>query len=279
MTPTNKMMSVFQVRCSSLSLLLSITILVIAHGSLVKAATTDTSSNLPNVEQLQDNEQSFWSKTLKPYNDILKTYNTWKQSFDKYSKIFTLSQGGLSKEKQDELIQIILSTTGALDAPDPIDSGERIREAIAKNQAESFKTSPSTQGTDAETDWHRAFTYGQSRSVLGGEGQKAQSQEAQASSQALAISSQQAEAAQSDVVTQDILKKIALQNVQAGNIARSQHLESQKQSRALAAANINLADISKTLDGQSRVEDMQSNAGARQLIESAAQASGYWQKQ
>jgi hypothetical protein len=279
MNPINKMMPFLNLRPSCLSIFLLTIVISSTQISVVSAATADTSNNLSNVEQLQNNGQSLWSKAFKPYNDIIKTYNTWKQSFDKYSKIFTLSQGGFSKKNQDELIKIILSATGALDAPDPMDSGERIREAIAKNKAESFKTSPSTQGTDAETDWHRVFTYGQSQSVLGVEGQKAQAQGIETSDYAVNTSLEQAEAAQSDVITQDLIKRAVIQSAQAAIIARSQHLESQKQSRALAAANINLADISETLDSQSRVEDMQSNAGARQLIESAAQAGGYWQKQ
>ncbi|MBW4558730.1 MAG: hypothetical protein KME59_22930 [Trichormus sp. ATA11-4-KO1] len=99
------------------------------------------------------------------------------------------------------------------------------------------------------------------------------------SNEALATSSDNAVAAQNDIITQDILKKIALQNLQGSIITKSIHAEAQKQSRALAAANINLADISSRMDQQARKEQAEAVATARQILRSAAALDAFWENQ
>jgi hypothetical protein len=106
-----------------------------------------------------------------------------------------------------------------------------------------------------------------------------QSQEAAITNDATAQSSENANAAQQDVVTQDILKKVAIQNLQSVVIAKSIHSEAQKQSRSLAAANINLADISSRMDSLAAVKDQESNAATRQIIQSAAVTDSFWKNQ
>ncbi|MBE9086198.1 hypothetical protein IQ278_29565 [Tolypothrix sp. LEGE 11397] len=99
------------------------------------------------------------------------------------------------------------------------------------------------------------------------------------SNQALATSSNNTDEVQNDVITQDILKKMAVQNLQTTIITKSIHSESQKQTRALSAANINLSDISSRLDEQARQEQANSNSSAKQIIGAAAFADSFWGKQ
>ncbi|MHC5863580.1 MAG: hypothetical protein ACYTXM_43340, partial [Nostoc sp.] len=87
--------------------------------------------------------------------------------------------------------------------------------------------------------------------TLGVDGQQVQAQEADLTNNALSTSSTNADNAQSDIVTQDILKKMAIQNLQNVVISKAIHSETQKQTRALAAANVNLVDISKNISSQS----------------------------
>ncbi|TVP62445.1 MAG: hypothetical protein EA343_10985 [Nodularia sp. (in: Bacteria)] len=86
------------------------------------------------------------------------------------------------------------------------------------------------------------------------------------------------DAAQEDIITQDILKKIAVQNIQGVIISKSIQSEAQKQSRALAAANINLTDISTRMDEKSRKEEAEARATASQILEAAAFRDGFWSK-
>ncbi|MBW4426927.1 MAG: hypothetical protein KME50_21395 [Nostoc desertorum CM1-VF14] len=96
---------------------------------------------------------------------------------------------------------------------------------------------------------------------------------------ALSTSSSNADNAQSDIVTQDILKKMATQNLQNVVISKAIHGESQKQTRALAAANINLVDISENISSQSRKEDAESRSVSMQLLEAGAYSDAFWERQ
>ncbi|MBD2415977.1 hypothetical protein H6H01_35760 [Nostoc calcicola FACHB-3891] len=99
------------------------------------------------------------------------------------------------------------------------------------------------------------------------------------SNEAVTSSSENAQAVQSDIVTQDILKKIAIQNLQGAIITKSLHVEAQKQSRALAAANINLADMSGRMDEETKRLEAESTATAKGILRSAAALDAFWENQ
>jgi hypothetical protein len=192
-----------------------------------------------------------------------------------YQKEFTKSWGKLSAE----LTQAIESSVGDLGIPDPLKAGKNIEKVIQKQEGALLILDPRIQADNAIKEWNQQYTRGQSESVLGAEGQRVQSQEAAITNDATAQSSENANAAQYDVVTQDILKKVAIQNLQSVVIAKSIHSEAQKQSRSLAVANINLADISGRLDEQAAAKDQESSAATRQIIQSAAVSDSFWKNQ
>ncbi|MBD2438847.1 hypothetical protein H6G69_18845 [Nostoc sp. FACHB-110] len=98
------------------------------------------------------------------------------------------------------------------------------------------------------------------------------------SNYAVETSSALSDESQNDVITQEILKKMAIQNLQTAIMTKSIHSESQKQTRALSAANINLSDISSRLDEQARKEQAQSNSSAMQILGTAAFADAFWEQ-
>ncbi len=171
------------------------------------------------------------------------------------------------------------STIGDLGIPDPLDAGRQIKDAIAKKDAGLLETNPILQAQSAVIDWNEQYSRGQAQSILGAEGQKVQAQEAEISNDAAVTSLDNAQTAQADVITQDILKKIAIQNLQGAVITKSIHAESQKQSRALATANINLADISNRANEQAKKQQAESNATAREIVRSAAAVDAFWEDQ
>ncbi|WP_242044828.1 AI-2E family transporter [Anabaena azotica] len=182
------------------------------------------------------------------------------------------------KELNGDLSDAISSTVGDLGIPDPLKAGKKVKVIIQQQDTDLVQTDSQTQGEDAERNWHQSYSYGLSQSVLGKEGQKTQAQEAEMSNEALGTSSNNAEAVQNDVITQDILKKMAVQNLQTTIITKSIHSEAQKQTRALSAANINLSDISSRLDEQARKEQANSNSSAKQIIGTAAFADAFWEQ-
>ncbi|WP_414514726.1 hypothetical protein [Nostoc sp. PCC 9305] len=212
--------------------------------------------------------QSFLTQFQQIYSS-LQTY------ISNYQKEFTKSLGKL----EAELNQAIESSIGDLGIPDPLKAGKNIEKVIQKQEGALLILDPRIQADNAIKDWNQQYTRGQSESVLGVEGQRVQSQEAAITNDATAQSSENAAAAQDDVITQDILKKVAIQNLQSVVIAKSIHAEAQKQSRSLAVTNINLADISSRMDEQAATKDQESNAATRQIIQSAAANDSFWKNQ
>lgn len=231
------------------------------------AAILISFSSLPANAQANQN-QSFLTQFQQIYSS-LQTY------ISNYQKEFTKSLGKL----EAELNQAIESSVGDLGIPDPLKAGKNIEKVIEKQQGTLLTLDPRIQADNAIKDWNQQYTRGQAESVLGVEGQRVQSQEAAITNDATAQSSENAAAAQQDVITQDILKKVAIQNLQSVVIAKSIHSEAQKQSRSLAVANINLADISGRLDEQAAAKDQESNAATRQIIQSAAVTDSFWKNQ
>lgn len=182
------------------------------------------------------------------------------------------------QELNQDLEAAINTTVGDLGIPDPLKAGKKIKVVIQQQDTDLIETDSQTQGDNAQRQWNQSYTYGLSQSVLGREGQQTQAQEAEISNYALETSSNSADAVQNDVITQDILKKMAVQNFQSTVITKSIHSEAQKQTRALSAANINLSDISSRLDEQARKEQANNNSSARQIIGTAAFADAFWEK-
>ncbi|ODG99620.1 hypothetical protein A4S05_37295 [Nostoc sp. KVJ20] len=231
------------------------------------AAILISFSSLPANAQASQN-QSFLTQFQQIYSS-LQTY------ISNYQKEFTKSLGKL----EAELTQAIESSVGDLGIPDPLKAGKNIEKVIQKQEGALLILDPRIQADNAIKDWNQQYTRGQSESVLGVEGQRVQSQEAAITNDATAQSSENAAAAQDDVITQDILKKVAIQNLQSVVIAKSIHAEAQKQSRSLAVTNINLADISSRMDEQAAAKDQESNAATRQIIQSAAANDSFWKNQ
>ena len=232
-----------------------------------------TLASLPAKAETQAKEKP--NSFLTQFEQV---FTSLQKSIKKYSKSFALDWESISKELQTA----IDSSQGDLGTPDPLSSGERIRLAIAREkqkQQDLVTTPPETLGENAERKWHQQYTLAQSQSTLGTDGQKVQAQEAEISNQAVATSSENAETVQSDIVTQDILKKIAIQNLQGAIITKSMHVEAQKQSRALAAANINLADMSGNMDEETKRKQAESTATAKGILRSAAALDAFWENQ
>lgn len=211
---------------------------------------------------------------------FLEQFQQVMTSLQSYIKLYSQEFSQLSKDlnKDKDLDIAITSTNGVMGIPDPLKAGKNIKVIIQQQDTDLVETDSQTQGENAQRQWHQAYTYGLSGSVLGREGQKTQAQEAEISNYAVENSSNTADEVQNDVITQDILKKMAVQNLQTTVITKSIHSEAQKQTRALSAANINLSDISGRLDEQARKEQANNNSSAKQIIGSAAFADAFWEQ-
>ncbi|MHC0068276.1 hypothetical protein HUN01_00480 (plasmid) [Nostoc edaphicum CCNP1411] len=213
-------------------------------------------------------------------SSFLEQFQQVLTSLQSYIKQYSQEFSQLSKDsnKDKDLDIAITSTNGVMGIPDPLKAGKNIKVIVQQQDTDLVETDSQTQGENAQRQWHQAYTYGLSGSILGREGQKTQAQEAEISNYAVENSSNTADEVQNDVITQDILKKMAVQNLQTTVITKSIHSEAQKQTRALSAANINLSDISGRLDEQARKEQANNNSSAKQIIGSAAFADAFWEQ-
>lgn len=221
-------------------------------------------------------ELPFLTQFRQVYTSLKTRINGYKNELN---QALGQVQGQIEGEVTEQLNQAIDSTIGSLGIPDPLESGEKIKQVIRSQNPDFTQPDSNIQGSNAEVEWHRQYTLGQSQSTLGTDGQRVQAQEADLTNEALNTSSNNADSAQSDIVTQDILKKMAVQNLQNVVIYKAIHGESQKQTRALAAANMNLTDISKNLDEQSQKEDSQTRSIAMQLLDAGAYNDAFWARQ
>ncbi|MDZ8035159.1 MAG: hypothetical protein RMX89_29355 [Nostoc sp. DedSLP04] len=241
------------------------------------------SSLLTTTILIGDSCNQAWGLELPFLTQFQEVYTSLKSRISSYETEFNQalgqSYGEINAEITRQLNQAVDSTIGSLGIPDPLESGEKIKEVIRSQNPDMTQPNTNTQAENAELSWHGQYTLGQSQSILGVDGQRVQAQEADLTNNALSTSSTNADNAQSDIVTQDILKKMAIQNLQNVVISKAIHGETQKQTRALAAANVNLVDISKNISSQSRKEDAQSRAVAMQLLEAGAYNDAFWERQ
>ncbi|WP_242056015.1 hypothetical protein [Nostoc flagelliforme] len=240
---------------------------ILISGAVIQICFSNMTVDAANADNNNSNKS-----VLSQFQEI---YNSLQVSINNYQKEFTKAVGKL----EAELNQAIQSSVGDLGVPDPLKAGKNIEKVFEKLDTELLELDPKTQAQDAIREWDQQYTRGQSQSILGNEGQRVQAQEAEITNDAIGQSSDNANAAQQDVITQDILKKMAVQNFQTAVVSKSIHAEAQKQSRSLAAANINLADISGRMDEQARLEQQESNAAAREILQSAAALDSYWKNQ
>ena len=163
-----------------------------------------------------------------------------------------------------------------LGLPDMLATGRKIEETIANAKADILQLDPRIKGKNAKVQWNQKFTLDQSETVLGEVGQKTARQEKENARKALEISATSADAAQNDLVTQDIMKKIALQNAQTTRVLKSVQSSIQQQNEIGATTNVNLTDISKNLTNQQRKEQRMRQGAINAIYRNAAFSNGYW---
>lgn len=207
------------------------------------------------------------------FDQIVQIFDGLKSYIDEYTNKFENTWSSI-----EGLTGKINDSIGALKIPDPLEAGDEILKVFSKQNTDSVGIDPGTEGQNASKNFHRLYTYGQSGSVLGKEGQKIQLEESKKVKSSVEISRSQAEKAQSDVVTQDILKTIAIQNSEAQVIQNSLQNEEQQQTRLAATTAMNLADISENLDRETREGQLARENTRKQILGVASFNDGFWEK-
>ncbi len=189
-----------------------------------------------------------------------------------------INQGiqGITKEIQTQIDSAIDKSIGALGIPDITKAGEEIKDIIAGTPTDILRVDTHIQGKNAEQTFHQQQTISQSGDILGLEGQQKMKHETEATQKAMEIALSSGENAQSDTVTQDVMKKIALQNAQTATVLQSMQTSLQEQNKLTATANVNLSDISQNLSTEQSRKQNEEQGITNAIYRNAALADGFW---
>lgn len=216
--------------------------------------------------------------TLQQNNNLLSQVNNLFSTFQNYIEKLKNEFGQGWGELNDVVQDAINRAIGELGIPDPLEAGEQIQAAIGEKNTNLVTTDPQLQGHNASHEWHQKYTKVQSETTLGKEGQALMKNRSNATQKAVSSLTSIAEAAQRDDVTQEVMKKMAIQNAHQATISKSIQAEEENQSQSLASVNLNLADISERVDEQQKRRQFEEEVEVRQVLSSAGFSDGFWAK-
>lgn len=182
-----------------------------------------------------------------PLTALVEQWQEQTGSANKYiSSTISRKLDKLSESLQGDLQAVISEATGVLGLPDAVEVREEIEVWAADNDNAVNDVDKATNEVE------RQITRADSGFTLSKEGQenmKAQVEKTQTSIETVSIFS---DAAQNDVVTQNVMKRIAQQNTQIAGILGAMRTSELKSKQSQDLANLNLTNISRSLDGQNQ---------------------------
>lgn len=242
---------------------------------VVDTVEVEANSDIEIPNPAKKREKTFLEKTLDLYIKGQQYLKTARKYVDLDFQKISIKWGSVNTELTKAINKAIKEGQ-----KDPIKTGEEVNNAVSEQEdTDVINTSPEVAGEQAQLDVHQSYTRAQSQAILGTLGQKNQAEEAQITNTAVSDALEQADAAQYDVVTQDILKKMAVQNLQTAMLTKSVHSEAQKQTQLLATTNMNLADISEQMSVEERKRQAESTATSREILRSGSALDSFWKQQ
>ncbi len=187
---------------------------------------------------------------LEISNPLVALVEQWQEqtrSVDKYiSSIISRKLDNLSESLQVDLQAVVEEATGVLGLPDASEVREEVEEIASDNDNAVNGVDKATNEVDRQITRANSDT---SLSKDGQENMKAQVEKTQTSIETVSVFS---DAAQNDVVTQNVMKRIAQQNTQITGILGAMRTDGLKSKQSQDLANLNLTNISRSLDGQNQ---------------------------
>ncbi|BAZ40219.1 hypothetical protein NIES4101_61800 [Calothrix sp. NIES-4101] len=192
------------------------------------------------------------ASALEIPNPLAKVFDQWQEQINSINKYVssTISQKieDLSSSLQRDLNAAVNESIGSLGLPDAIETREKIEEIVASTNTAVNPVDKVTNEID------RQITRADSDSNLSKEGQKITKQQVEKTQTSIEQVENSGEAAQEEVVTQNVMKRIAQQNTQIAGILGAMRTDGLKSKQSQDLANLNLTNISRSLDGQNQTE-------------------------
>ncbi|MEL6463036.1 MAG: hypothetical protein AAFY21_17635 [Cyanobacteria bacterium J06641_2] len=207
---------------------------------------------------------------LRISNPLTALVEQWQEqtgSVNKYiSSTISRKLDNLSESLEGDLQAVIGEATGILGLPD----AKKVREEIEVWAADNNNAVNNVDKATNEVE--RQITRADSDATLSKRGQenmKAEVEKTQTSIETVSIFS---DAAQNDVVTQNVMKRIAQQNTQISGILGAMRSDGLKSKQSQDLANLNLTNISRSVDGQNQARQKEVVGQGFSNLRTASQA-------
>lgn len=182
-----------------------------------------------------------------PLSDIVQQIQRFINQAEQYiSQVITDKIEPLEEAINEDLESAMNEAKGALGFPDPIATRQGIEETLADSDVAVNPIDRTTNEVD------RQITRASAAAILGQEGQQQTQKEIAATQQSVDAVQQQAQQAAEEVVTQNVMKRIAQQNVQISSMLGGVRKDNLQAAQRQELANINLTNISRSIDGQNQ---------------------------
>ncbi|BAY84448.1 hypothetical protein NIES267_39440 [Calothrix parasitica NIES-267] len=201
-----------------------------------------------------------------PLVTVIEQLQEQTGSVNKYiSSTISQKLDNLSESLEGDLQAVVQEAAGVLGLPD---AGE-VRKEIEEIASDSNNAVNSVDKATNEIDRHITRASGFTLTKEGQENMKAEVEKTQTSIETVSIFS---DAAQNDVVTQNVMKRIAQQNTQISGILGAMRSDGLKFKQSQDLANLNLTNISRSLDGQNQARQKEVVGQGFSNLRTASQA-------
>lgn len=202
-----------------------------------------------------------------PLELVLQQFNQQVESLRSYvEKTLMTKLQDISKNLGSDLQSAVNQAMGDLGIPDPAKSREAVEKTVGAKDLQVNNTTQLANEIDRESA--RATAAG----TLSEEGQKQQVEQAAATQESVQKVQQLDEQAQGDVVTQDVMKRLASQNTEIASTLGAVRADALKAEQSRAQTNVLLTNISKAEDGQVQLQKTEQAAQGLSNLETASQA-------
>ncbi|WP_013320636.1 hypothetical protein [Gloeothece verrucosa] len=173
------------------------------------------------------------------------------------------------------MTSVLQDVVGSLGIPDPLQARAQIQEKIdeAGETADPFIINPELYGIELGNLSDRAATSLSAKTVLSDEGQQQIEDEIEQTGEVVQSILDTSDEAQSYDSTQDVVKALARINAQQSVITAMQQASSLRSRTDTQFTNLNLANISRSLDQQNRDKQAQSTVDGFLLLHLTAQSN------
>jgi hypothetical protein len=210
------------------------------------------------------------ASALEVPNPLAKVFDQWQEELSSINKYVssTISQKleGLSESLQGDLKAAVNESVGSLGLPDATQAREKIEDIAAVNDSAVNSVDKATNEID------RQITRADSNTTLSKEGQQLTKQQVEKTQTSIEQVEVSGEAAQADVVTQNVMKRMARQNTQIAGILGTMRTDGLKSKQSQDLANLNLTNISRSLDGQNQAQQKEVVGQGFKNLRTASQA-------